>query len=940
MSFLESSSNTTKNTSSKDPSYTPSERDASTLAPPSKNKWTVDLRRKGAAATPSTKGKTNISNNTSSDNTNNRSSCTFSNDVFYSGKDELETIKDDAKPILKLWASRSKQNLANRNSGTFKSTENISTNGNKTTSFEKETTKDTSPAPKQVKARYLSTSKLELNENEINEQRHNKENEEVGVINTSHRNGNNKETYTNGNSKDVTSGRLSSQKSDIPIKRVTTKSKHINSNIVSGGIQIEKSTTDKTDLKKANNENTSSRRRLKSPEIVSELKDKNCTNNEPENAELVRGKGINKRKKNKSLLEYTHLNFLKSKKSDKSDTQIPIKKGTETSSILDRYTSGDCDKDQEVNIDKDNKYIPDLNCKNNTYRNSESNVIKKNGVNATSNGKLTETNGFDNKSNGHVHESNGFHVKGKLNGVSKFDSNKFNISANNSLIRKDNRKDSGTRPAISRNQKFFVKSCDISLDSENEEPENSENLQSATRTILNNLNWDPTELTNKQIDNSPRYSELHSETPVKTIIESKQNGENKSAHVSEEITASFDKLLNEEFDEPLNGELIDKQNNKTKMSNRTSYISRSINSTSQFDDKSDTHRRLIRTSSSQIEKPTIHSRRLSNIEGSNSIDNYIRRKVSTELDRVNRNKFNTCDNGKDITTTKRTFSRSQTIDIESRRYSFEKGISDNDKSGDEFQPKSNFLRQRLKEIDNKQAQLQSKEPRKFSLGQQQNSFDENNKVDSFGKFYNRGHWSSESSNVSYNGVSDNNKNGSEENGERVSSALSELCKNDLRRSSSSSSTSSLRSNGLSTITANGIGKVKNSQPEDLDTEMNFEFRRNFSLTRDKTTQNGKIPISKQTSDNSSISRFSFSSRSNSNRSSGRSNKSISPSSSIQSLDSNNSEITSLKNSSISIPSFGIITKVQPSKLSDAKALQSTFSFRRKEKQKQTSKIFI
>merc|ERR1712156_30774 len=120
MSFLESSSNNTKNTSSKDPNYIPPERDQSSLhQTPSKNKWTVDLRRKGPTTSPSNKTKTNNSNNTttnnssSTNNTNNRSSCTFSNDVFYTCKDELGTIKDDAKPILKLWASKSKQNLAN-----------------------------------------------------------------------------------------------------------------------------------------------------------------------------------------------------------------------------------------------------------------------------------------------------------------------------------------------------------------------------------------------------------------------------------------------------------------------------------------------------------------------------------------------------------------------------------------------------------------------------------------------------------------------------------------------------------------------------------------------------------------------------------------------------------------------------------------------------------
>merc|ERR1712226_348208 len=306
MSFLESSSNTSKNTSSKDfkePNYLPPERDTSSLTP-SKNKWTVDLRKKGTASSPSTKGKTNISNNTSNNNTNNRSSCTFSNDVFYNGKDELETIKDDAKPILKLWASRSKQNLANRNSATYKSTENVSlTNGRSDKEIKSH------PAPKQVKARYLSTSKTELSENGISDKKQNKENEDLSTTALA-KCGRNKETYTNGDKKDVV---LPIAKSDIPIKRVTTKSKHINSNIVTGGLcNIEKATVENTDFQKFSTEN-SSHRRQKSPELVNEEKEENSTTNESELPEkYVRGKGINKRKKNKSILEYTHLNFLKS----------------------------------------------------------------------------------------------------------------------------------------------------------------------------------------------------------------------------------------------------------------------------------------------------------------------------------------------------------------------------------------------------------------------------------------------------------------------------------------------------------------------------------------------------------------------------------------------------------------------------------------------------
>ena len=80
MSFLESSSNSSKNSSTKefkDSTYAAPERDTPNLTA-SRNKWTVDLRRKGTAAAPSAKGKTNTSNN----NANNRSSCTFSNDVF------------------------------------------------------------------------------------------------------------------------------------------------------------------------------------------------------------------------------------------------------------------------------------------------------------------------------------------------------------------------------------------------------------------------------------------------------------------------------------------------------------------------------------------------------------------------------------------------------------------------------------------------------------------------------------------------------------------------------------------------------------------------------------------------------------------------------------------------------------------------------------------
>ena len=362
------------------------------------------------------------------------------------------------------------------------------------------------------------------------------------------------------------------------------------------------------------------------------------------------------------------------------------------------------------------------------------------------NGNLSVSNGLDIKAklNGHLCEPNGIDIK-RLNGHS-FESNRFNISANNSLIKKDN----DNRPH--RNQKFFVKSCDISLDSDIEEPGNSENLRTATQSLLDNLNWDPAELTNKQINNSPRFSEATVKTTTTTTVE---NGH--------EVITNHSKPLSIEIENPINGELINTNNNTAEMSNRT-FISRRSNSTLHNDDKTDTHKRLIRTSVTQIEKPTLHSRRFSGIEGSNSIDNYIRRKGSTELEWASRNKYNTYSSN-DIKAGKRTYTRSQTGgDIESRRYSFEKGNSDNDKldtSADDFQPKSSFLRQRLKEIDNKQQSQYSREARKYSLGQQ-NTYDES-KVDAFIKSFKERRASESLS----------NRSSLEVNGDKINATLSE-----------------------------------------------------------------------------------------------------------------------------------------------------------------------
>ena len=87
------------------------------------------------------------------------------------------------------------------------------------------------PSTKHVKARFVSAPKSEVTENNVSDKKHNKENEVGKTYSTKY--GRNKGTCINGDGKEL-GDKISYQKSDIPVKRVTTKSKHIKSNIVNG----------------------------------------------------------------------------------------------------------------------------------------------------------------------------------------------------------------------------------------------------------------------------------------------------------------------------------------------------------------------------------------------------------------------------------------------------------------------------------------------------------------------------------------------------------------------------------------------------------------------------------------------------------------------------------------------------------------------------------
>ena len=131
MSFLESNSNANNQTrligkEFKDPFSFTNERTTPNLSS-SRNKWStseVDLKRRsyGRAHTDANNNinsHSNVCHNRKSFG-GNRNSCTISFDELHGGKDEINAINENDKPILRLWAQKNKTNAAisaaNRNS--------------------------------------------------------------------------------------------------------------------------------------------------------------------------------------------------------------------------------------------------------------------------------------------------------------------------------------------------------------------------------------------------------------------------------------------------------------------------------------------------------------------------------------------------------------------------------------------------------------------------------------------------------------------------------------------------------------------------------------------------------------------------------------------------------------------------------------------------------
>ena len=981
MSFLESSSNSTapKPSTKEGRSHVSPVKHSSGVPQPSKNKWSVDLGRKEDGSTPSSRGNENIVNKPADNNANNTStSCTYSNVNFYRGKDELELINENDKPILKLWASRSKQNSqasvnGNRNSGS-RISNGASTDEDSPPPSTVPSQQDSAvsraknghgngehPLFVKAKAKYVAAPGLTRN-NTTEEQRLP---DEVAKSYLNH--GRSKNTsLPNG---DVSL--VSADASDVPVKPKTTKHKHISNTAATRDDEaVDKRSSsrgveDAPQVLKTNAEwtnNTDARRKRDgSVHSLNRLEDRSndITNEADKSVEKENNvkniKSSQKRKTKSKLLEYTHLNFLKSRKSGKSREDLSSDENNVVvaNRAIESVTPTACNghlrnhDGQDTNgIENNNKDSFESGCVNNII----------NPVPASREALLNGCQNTDDVVNGHPHSStpNGLISKAKQNGTlspppcEPVSTNSLNIRTRASFSRKDEH----LRPTVSKKKKgeqLFVKSCDISLDTDSDEGENGdkEELQNATLTLLNNLKWDTRDLgSNIPAEIDSNYSHIgaklnknNNNVKVTTTSSVRHNSVGESRLCQHE---TYDEIVR-------NGELdMTDTNSEVDMSNHRSSLSRSSASiSSHHDDKPDTNKRLIRTSATQIEKPILHSRRLSDTQVSKSNQ----RKYSTDSERVSNNRVdnntgvvgsNNSVGGSSRDIGKRTYVRTQSqirSDLQNASNSRPASLIDsNSKVKSERvrtsiieieEVKSNYLRQRLKEItsENNTNQLaSSKSLKRYSVGANTNASDD--QTETFIKSYRDRRKSTEQDHqekVTVRHLQNKDSRLSRLSGERSNFKFSEIQQkysnptpsdSSTLRNSSSASPRHSNSSGYDSITGEEEchEKVSTGKSAGL---CNESVKNNSSTTK----------------------RYSLPARSNSVENSEKDkSKSISPCSSLDSEPAD--ETTMNSNKILTLPSFGSITRIQASRLSDVKELQSTFSSRRREKLRKSSKKLL